>query len=88
MNSLSDARLKTDVKTLTNSLDKVKNLRGVSYIKNDKQGIGLIAQEVKEVLPEVVHEDEYYSVTYGNVVAVLIEAIKELEARVAQLEAK
>lgn len=88
VNSLSDARLKTDVKTLTNSLDKVKNLRGVSYIKNDKQGIGLIAQEVKEVLPEVVHEDKYYSVTYGNVVAVLIEAIKELEARVAQLEAK
>ena len=78
----SDARLKTDVDTIENALDKVTKLRGVSYTKvdTDQRGIGVIAQEIEEVLPEVVQDGAYKSVAYGNIVGVLIEAIKELKA--------
>ena len=78
----SDARLKTDIETLDNALDKVTKLRGVSYKRLDTQeaGIGVIAQEIENVLPEVVQDGAYKSVAYGNVVGLLIEAIKELKA--------
>ena len=78
----SDARLKTDVETIDNALDKVTKLRGVSFTKTDTQekGIGVIAQEIEEILPEVVQDGAYKSVAYGNIVGVLIEAIKELKA--------
>ena len=77
----SDARVKENVNTIEGALDKVLHLRGVSYNKigeTDKK-VGVIAQEVLEVLPEVVSEDlqGMYSVAYGNIVGVLIEAIKE-----------
>jgi hypothetical protein len=80
----SDARLKTDIETLDNALDKVTKLRGVSYKRLDTQeaGIGVIAQEIENVLPEVVQDGAYKSVAYGNVVGLLIEAIKELKAQV------
>ena len=90
----SDARVKDNVKTIDNALDKITKLRGVSYTRNDIEDkstkIGVIAQEVLEVLPEVVSKDDEgkYSVSYGNIVGVLIEAIKELEARVKELENK
>ena len=82
----SDVRLKKDINTIDNALDKVLSLRGVSYyrtdVETDKKKIGLIAQEVAEVLPEVVteNEDGMYSVAYGNIVGLLIEAVKELKA--------
>ena len=78
----SDARLKTDVNTIDNALDKVTKLRGVSFTKTDTQqkGIGVIAQEIEEILPEVVQDGAYKSVAYGNIVGLLIEAIKELKA--------
>ena len=77
----SDARLKTDIKTIDNALDKVTKLRGVSYKKLDTQAqeIGVIAQEVQNVVPEVVHDGAYQSVAYGNLVGLLIEAVKELK---------
>ena len=77
----SDARLKTDIKTIDNALDKVTKLRGVSYKKLDTQAqeIGVIAQEVQNVVPEVVHDGAYLSVAYGNLVGLLIEAVKELK---------
>ena len=80
----SDARLKTDVDTIENALDKVTKLRGVSFTKvdTDERGIGVIAQEIEEILPEVVQEGAYKSVAYGNIVGLLIEAIKELKAQV------
>jgi hypothetical protein len=90
----SDARVKNNVKTIDNALEKTTKLRGVSYTRNDIEDkstkIGVIAQEVLEVLPEVVSKDDEgkYSVSYGNIVGVLIEAIKELEARVKELENK
>ena len=88
----SDKTLKKDVITLENSLDKVLNLRGVSFTKIDsnKKGIGVIAQEVQEVLPEVVVEnsDGILSVAYGNIVGVLIEAIKEQQKQIDELKSK
>jgi len=90
----SDARVKDNVKTIDYALEKTTKLRGVSYTRNDIEDkstkIGVIAQEVLEVLPEVVSKDDEgkYSVSYGNIVGVLIEAIKELEARVKELENK
>ena len=74
--------------TIDNALDIVDSLRGVYYTKDDERGIGVIAQETEKVLPEVVHdqEDGYKSVAYGNIVGVLIEAIKELKAEVEELK--
>lgn len=83
----SDERLKSDVKTITHALDIVDELRGVSFVKDGQAGIGVIAQEVQKVLPQVVLEgEEYLSVAYGNIVGVLIEAIKELRAEVKALK--
>jgi hypothetical protein len=86
----SDARLKTNVSTIDNALALVEKMRGVRYdrIDSGKAGVGVIAQEMQEVVPEVVHEGENLSVAYGNLVGVLIEAVKELSARVKELEAK
>ncbi|NLA16906.1 hypothetical protein GPU89_04210 [Burkholderia cepacia] len=52
----SDARLKSDVQTITGALEKLRKLRGVYYVMNEVRGVGVIAQEVGEVFPEVVEE--------------------------------
>ena len=91
-NTTSDATLKTNVETLTGSLDKVKALRGVSYdwIESGGSEIGVIAQEVEAVIPDVVstNDEGIKSVKYGNMVAVLIEAIKEQQAQIDELKAQ
>ena len=86
----SDAKLKKNVATVSNALDKVNLLRGVEfdYIANDKHSIGVIAQEVESVLPDLVEGDETKSVAYGNLTAILIEAVKELTAEVNTLKAE
>ena len=86
----SDARVKENVNTIENALDKVIQLRGVEYNKigDDKQSIGVIAQEIEKVLPQVVQEDDegMKSVAYGNIVGVLIEAIKEQQQQIDELK--
>lgn len=86
----SDVRLKSDIQTLTNAVDTVKALRGTAYIKDNKASIGVIAQEVEEVIPQLVStaDDEMgtKSVSYGNMVAVLIEAIKEQQEQIDELK--
>lgn len=83
----SDARLKTDVTTITNALELVGSMRGVFFQKDGMAGTGVIAQEMEQVMPEVVHHDgEYMSVAYGNIVGVLIEAIKELKSEIEALK--
>ena len=62
-------------------------MRGVSFTKQNAKGIGVIAQEIEKVIPEVVHDGEYKSVAYGNIVGVLIEAIKEQQKQIAELTA-
>ncbi len=97
----SDERLKTDIKPISNVLDKLLQLNGVSFVwKNDetkKQNIGLIAQDVEKEFPEVVStsEDGYKGIDYSKLTPILIEAVKELKAendalkqRVEALEAK
>jgi hypothetical protein len=91
----SDARLKRDIVTIDNPLDKVNQMRGVFYTKigEETKGrqTGVIAQEINEVLPEVVTyapDIDTYGVSYGNIVGVLIEAIKELNDKIAKLEAQ
>ena len=83
-NSSSDKRMKKGIKTVTGALDAVDALRGVTFTWKDSntQAIGLIAQEVQEVLPEVVTTDDdgYMGIKYTNVIGVLVEAIKELKA--------
>jgi hypothetical protein len=90
--AFSDARLKTDVVTIDHALDKVMALRGVDFTRTDGGALstGVIAQEVQEVLPRVVHEtnDGTLSVSYGNMVGVLIEAIKEQQRQIEELRAE
>ena len=88
--SNSDARLKSDIRTIQDALSMVEGLRGTSFIMNGKRQIGVVAQEVLAVLPEVVleSEDGYLSVAYGNLSGVLIEAVKELSAEVKTLKAR
>ncbi|CAB4154019.1 Intramolecular chaperone auto-processing domain containing protein [uncultured Caudovirales phage] len=88
----SDKRIKENIITIDNALDKVLSLRGVTYNRIDSddksQKIGVIAQEIQEVLPQVVHEQEngLLGVSYGNITAVLIEAIKEQQTQIEELK--
>lgn len=87
--STSDERLKSNVSPLTNALTTVKKLQGVSFTKKDsgKNSIGLIAQQVEKILPDLVSRDgEFKSIAYQNIVALLIEAIKEQQQRIERLE--
>jgi hypothetical protein len=80
----SDRRAKENIETIDSALDKVLQLRGVYYNRIDdvdkKRQVGVIAQEVEEVLPEVVTYcgvNDEYGVAYGNLAGILIEAVKE-----------
>jgi hypothetical protein len=89
--SCSDTRLKTDVKPITNALDKLTQLRGVSFEWNSKyknlynassrRQLGLMAQDVEKVFPELVgrESNNYRVVEYAKITAVLVEAVKELK---------
>lgn len=90
-NSSSDENLKKNVRTIENATDTVKLLDGVyfEWIKNDKPSYGVIAQRLEEILPElVVTQDGVKSVNYLGLIAFLINAVKELDSRVQQLESK
>ena len=90
--AFSDERLKDNIETLTDGLDKIEQLRGVTYTRDEKESIGVIAQEVEKILPEIVLTDYdemgTKSVDYSRITAVLIEAVKELSAKVKELENK
>jgi hypothetical protein len=90
--AFSDSRIKENIKTLPNALESVKRMRGVTYNKigEEKQSIGVIAQEVQSILPELVSEnsDGMLSVAYGNITGVLIEAIKEQQKQIEELKAQ
>lgn len=78
----SDGRLKKDVSTIDNPLEKIRALRGVNFtwIKQGSKDVGFIAQEVEKVEPRLVGtaKDGTKSVKYGNIIAIVVEAIKEL----------
>ena len=96
----SDERLKKDIVTIDNPIDKIKAMRGVYYteIETDRPRTGVIAQELEKVLPEVVKDIEdtnpttgettsTKAVDYGNMVGLLIEAIKEQQDEIERLRA-
>ena len=91
MTAYSDRTLKKNVETISNALAKVQAMRGVYFemINTGDRNIGVIAQEVQAVLPEVVRDNNgVLSVAYGNLTGLLIEAVKELSEKLAKLEAK
>jgi len=90
--SLSDASKKTTIRPIENSIEITKQLNGVKFdwIDTNKPSLGLIAQEVEKVIPELVETscNGIKSVNYSSLVGVLIEAIKEQQVRIEELERK
>ena len=84
--AFSDARLKTEVKTL--DPNKTLQMRGVEFIKDGEKGSGVIAQELEKVAPELVLDgkDGYKSVAYGNLTGYLIETVKEQQKQIDELK--
>jgi hypothetical protein len=91
----SDIKLKENIQVIDNALSKVKLIQGVTYTRNDlddktRRYSGVIAQQVEKVLPEVVEQDEegLRNVAYGNMVGLLIEAIKEQDTEITTLRSQ
>lgn len=88
-NSLSDARLKDNIETIVSGLNTVNQMRGVGYNwkANGNKTYGVIAQEIEALVPEIVSENNNIkSVNYNAIIGFLIEAVKELSAKVEKLE--
>jgi len=93
LSNTSDERLKENIEIISNPIEKVQQLRGVTFDwkKNGAASVGVIAQDVEKVLPQLVTTDDetgYKSVGYANMVAVLIEAVKEQQTQIEELKAK
>lgn len=86
--ALSDENYKKNVSTVNDALNKVEQLRGVSFDwkENGRSSYGVIAQELEKVLPELVTQGDVKSVNYNGIIGVLIEAIKELKKEVEELK--
>jgi hypothetical protein len=88
-NSVSDIALKEDIYVIENALNKLHKINGYkfTYKSTQKKAAGVIAQEVEKILPEAVHGEEgNKSVAYGNLIGLLIEAVKDLSNKVDILE--
>jgi hypothetical protein len=93
----SDERVKDNIELVTNAIEKIQAIRGVTFTRKDakledqsKRHAGVIAQEVLKVMPEIVSgtEKDMYSVAYGNMAALFIEAIKEQQLQIEELKNK
>ena len=85
--NISDSRVKYDLKKIENAVDKLKTLSGYTFRRKDLNGIkdtGLLAQDVRSVLPEVVNENNegILSIEYAKMMGLIVEAIKELNAKI------
>ena len=90
-NTTSDINLKKDIEIITNANEILNQINGVNFtwIKSNKPSVGIIAQEIEKVLPQLVNERSdtgTKSVNYNGLIGVLIEAVKELSQRVEELE--
>ena len=85
--AFSDKRHKEDLLMIESALDKVKRLTGYTYTLHGNRSAGLLAQDVMEVLPEVVKgsEETNYSLAYGNLMGLIVEAIKELDKKIDRI---
>lgn len=91
-NAFSDINLKENIITIDDALNKVLQLRGVNYYnKNDnsKLKMGVIAQEVQKIIPEVINDSgEFLTVNYNSIIGLLIETVKELNNKIEELKNK
>jgi hypothetical protein len=87
-NSTSDVRYKSDIVKIEGALDKVNELSGYTFTMNEtgERSTGLIAQEVEKVLPEAVKGEDKKTLSYGNMIGLLVEAIKEQNKKIEELE--
>ena len=88
-NSTSDINLKTNIKPILSPLSKLLQLNGVTFNwkKDDRPSVGVIAQEVEKVFPELVNETENFkTVNYDGLIGLLIEAIKEQQQQIDELK--
>jgi len=91
INSTSDVRLKENIHSIDNALDKVNSISGITFdwIENKQSSAGVIAQEVEQILPEIVHENEgNKTVNYNGLIGLLVEAIKEQQDQINNLKAR
>ena len=90
--SISDCNLKTNIKKIENPLNKIQSISGYTYTRTDTGNIetGLIAQEVLNILPEVIsyNLNNNYTISYGNMCGILVECIKELNEKINVLNEK
>ena len=89
--STSDSNLKSNINKITNPLEKINNINGYTYIRTDTSNYetGLLAQEVINILPEVVkYENNHYNIAYGNMCGIFVECIKELNKKIEILNEK
>ena len=91
-NTLSDLNTKENIQTLEDAVFKVLQMRGVSFSwkDNGNKSIGVIAQEVQKIIPEIVNTNENgtMSISYDSIIGLLIEAIKEQQSSIEKLEKK
>jgi len=89
-NSASDLILKTNIQPISNPIDKILQINGVTFNwrENNKPSVGIIAQEIEKVFPELVNGENPKTVNYNGLIGLLIEAIKELNEEVKNLKAK
>ena len=87
LNSTSDIKLKENIQTVENALDIITDLRGVKFEwkENHKPSFGVVAQELEQVLPELVNGGETKTVNYNGIIGVMIEAIKEQQEQINTL---
>jgi hypothetical protein len=90
LNSTSDIKLKTNIRDIKNPLNKILQIRGVNFEwkEDNRQSLGVIAQEIEEVLPELVSDGEIKTVNYNGLIGVLIEAIKDQQKQIDELKKK
>jgi hypothetical protein len=84
----SDLRKKSNLEIIPNPIEKITQISGYTYDMNNTRRTGLIAQEVLDILPEAVvgNEEQGYGLAYGNIIGILVEAIKKLNERITILE--
>jgi hypothetical protein len=89
-NSASDLSLKTNIQPISNPIDKILQINGVTFNwrENNKPSVGIIAQEIEKVFPELVNGENPKTVNYNGLIGLLIEAIKEQQTEINNLKDK
>ena len=89
-NSTSDVRLKTNIQAIEDPLAKVVQIEGVSFNwkEDNRPALGVIADQVEKIIPELVHGDNPKTVNYNGLIGLLIEAVKEQQVQITELKSK